>query len=71
MSYLGRHHRDLLIPPRPARVSPAASSRVHPPMPRFTLPSPRLGPVQEASLAGIVALSACWMAAEVAFLLFG
>lgn len=71
MSYLGRHDRDLLIPPRPARISPVEPARSRPPVPRLSLPSSRFGPVQEASLAGIVALSVCWAAAEVAFLLFG
>ncbi len=71
MSYLGHTGRDLLIPPRPAQISMAAPAKPWMPVLRLTPSKPRLGPVQEASLVGIVALSLCWAAGEIAFLLWG
>jgi hypothetical protein len=71
MSYLGPRDRDLLIPPRPAQISTARTADPGLPMLRFTPARPRLGPVQEASYVGIVALSLAWAAAEIAFRLWG
>ena len=71
MSHLGHHDRDLLIPPRPTQISSAEPIEAGSPVLRLTPSKPRHGPVQEASLVGIVALSLCWAAAEIAFLLCG
>jgi hypothetical protein len=72
MSYLGCHDRDLLIPPQPVRIGRATGPAQAWSLVRRPTPSKsRLGPVQEASLVGIVALSVWWAAAELAFLLFG
>ncbi len=71
MSYLGPRDRDLLIPPPPAQISTAHSAQARSPVLHLTFSRPRRGPVQEASLVGIVALSLSWAAAEIAFLIWG
>jgi len=54
-------HAQLIIPMPPLRVQRQ----------RRTSTGTRLGPVQEASLVGILSLSGFWGLAELAFLIFG
>ena len=59
------HH----IPPMPRRTAPGTpppGRRVRPP-PRLRITVIGLGPLQEACLAGMVALALSWVSAEVAF----
>jgi hypothetical protein len=56
-------HAQLIIPMPPLRVQRRRAISAG--------TSPRLGPVQEASLVGIISLSGFWGLAELAFLIFG
>ncbi|GGC47547.1 hypothetical protein GCM10011504_27460 [Siccirubricoccus deserti] len=58
-------HAQLVIPMPPLRVQRRRAISAG------TGTSHGLGPVQEASLAGIISLSGFWGLAELAFLIFG